>query len=119
MRNSMPGLLQPRLEVVRKKENGRSDGRRRGETGYTVESGLSTPARSPMRVPSRGKMRKTVANLVARMRGHGEIGLIERSPRAKNLGARRAKGLTGQDDTGKNPNMKGLRGLCRATRRQR
>jgi hypothetical protein len=66
-----------------------------------------------------GKMRKTVTNLVARMRGHGEIGLIERSPRAKNLGVRRAKGLTGQDDTGKNPNMKGLRGLCRATRRQR
>jgi hypothetical protein len=54
----MPGLLQPRLEVVRKKENGRSDGRRRGETGYTVESGLSTPARRTMRVPSRGKMRK-------------------------------------------------------------
>jgi hypothetical protein len=89
MRNSMPGLLQPRLEVVRKKENGRSDGRRRGETGYTVKSGLSTPARRTMRVPSRGKMRKTATNLIARMRDHGGIGLIERSPRANNLGARR------------------------------
>jgi hypothetical protein len=120
MRNSMPGLLQPRLEVVRKKENGRSDGRRRGETGYIVKSGLSTPARRTMRVPSRGKMRKTATNLVSRMRDHGGIGLIERSPRAKNLGARRrAKGLTDQDDTGENPTVKGLRGLGRATRRQR
>jgi hypothetical protein len=93
--------------------------RKQNEELNARESGLSTPARRTMRVPSRGKMRKTVTNLVARMRGHGEIGLIERSPRAKNLGVRRAKGLTGQDDTGKNPNMKGLRGLCRATRRQR
>jgi hypothetical protein len=95
MRNSMPGLLQPRLEAVRKKENVQSDGRRRGEIGHTVKSGLSTLARRTMRVPSRGKMRKTATNLVARMRDHGGIGPIERSPRAKNLGARRrrAEGL--------------------------
>jgi hypothetical protein len=126
MRNSMPGLLQPRLEAVRKKENVRSDGRRRGETGFTVKSGLSTLARRTMRVLSRGKMRKTATNLVARMRDHGGIGLIEKSPRAKNLDARKTeglakrgaarKGLTDQGDTEINPTMKGL---GRATRKQR
>jgi hypothetical protein len=75
-----------------------------------------------------GKMRKTATNLVARMRDHGGIGLIEKSPRAKNLGARRRraeglakrgaarKGLTDQGDTEINPTMKGL---GRATRKQR
>jgi hypothetical protein len=131
MRNSMPGSLQPRLEAVRKKENVQSDGRKRGETGLTVKSGLSTLTRRTMRVPSRGKMRKTATNLVARMRDHGGIGPIERSPRAKNLGAKRRraeglakkgakeKGLTDQGDTEENPTIKGLRGLGRATRRQR
>jgi hypothetical protein len=122
MRNSMPGLLQPRPEAVRKKENVPSDVRRRGETGLIVKSGLSTLARRTMRVPSRGRMRKTATNLVARMEDHGGIGPIERSPRAKNLGARRRraeglakrgakeKGLTDQGDTEKNPTMKGLKG---------
>jgi hypothetical protein len=89
------------------------------------------PRRRTMRVPSRGRMRKTETNLVARMEDLGGVGPIERSPHAKNLGARRrrAKGLakrgakekclTDQGDTEKNPTMKGLRGLSKATRRQR
>jgi hypothetical protein len=128
MRNSMPGLLQSRPEAVKKKENVPSDVRRRGETGLTVKSGLSTLARRTMRVPSRGRMRKTATNLVARMEDHGGVEPIERSPRAKNLGARRRraeglakrgakkKGLTDQGDTEKNPTMKGL---GRATRKQK
>jgi hypothetical protein len=131
MRNSMPGLLQPRPGVVKKKENAPSDVRRRGETGLIVKSGLSTLTRRTMRVPSRGRMKKTETNLVARMEDLGGIRPIERSPRAKNLCARRRraeglakrgakeKGLTDQGDTEKNPTMKGLRGLGRATRRQR
>jgi hypothetical protein len=72
-------------------------------------------------------MRKTATNLVARMEDQEGIGPIERSPHAKNLGARRRaeglakrgakkKGLTDQGDTEKNPTMKGL---DRATRKQK
>jgi hypothetical protein len=114
----MPGLLQPKPKEVRKRESALSDVRRRGATGLIVKSGLSTLARRTMRVPSRGRMRKTVTNLVARMEDLEGIGPIERSPRTKNLDARRrrAKGLTDQGDTEKNPTMKGL---GRATRKQR
>jgi hypothetical protein len=125
----MPGLLQLRPEAARKKGNVLNGMRRRGETGLIVRSGRSTLARRTMRVPSKGRMRKTATNLVARTEDLGGIGPIERSPRTKNLGARRAeglgkkgakeKGLTDQGDTKKSPTMKGLMGLGRVTRRQR
>jgi hypothetical protein len=122
----MPGLLQPRPEVVRKKESVPSDGRRRGETGLTMKSGLSTLVRRKMRVPSMGRMRKTATNLAARMEDLEGIKPIERSPHAENLGTRRRrakgltkrgakkKGLTDQGGTGLNPIMGGL---GRATRK--
>jgi hypothetical protein len=99
MRNSMPGLLQPKPKAVRRKENAPSDVRRRGETGLTVENGLSTLVKRIMRVPSRGKMRKTVTSLIVRMEDFEGIGPIERSPNEGNLGAKK-KGLTDQGDTG-------------------
>jgi hypothetical protein len=122
----MPGLLQPRPEAVRKKENALSDGRRRGETGLTMKSGLSTLVRRIMRVPSRGRMRKTATNLAARMEDLEGIGPIEKSPHTENLNARRRgikgltkrgakkKGLTDQGGTEINPIMGGL---GRATRK--
>jgi hypothetical protein len=124
----MPGLLQPRPEAVRKKENAPRDGRRRGETGLIGKSGLSTLVRRTMKVPSRGRMRKTATNLVVRMEDLKGIGRIERSPHAENLGARgrrakglakrevKKKGLTDQDGTEINPIMGGL-GI--ATRKRR
>jgi hypothetical protein len=126
----MPGLLQPRPEAVRKKGNVPSDVRRRGETGL-VKNDMSTLARRIMRVPSRGRMKKTATNLVARMVDHGGIEPIERSPRAKNLDSRRRraeglvkrgakeKGLTDRGDTERNPTMKELKELDRATRKPR
>jgi hypothetical protein len=75
-----------------------------------------------------GENKETATNLVARMRDHGGIGLIEKIPCAKNLDARRRraeglakrgatrKDLTDQGDTEKSPTMKGL---GRATRKQR
>jgi hypothetical protein len=128
MRSSMPGLPQPRPEAVRKKESASSDGRRRGGTSLTVKSGLSTLVRRTTRVPSRGRMKKTVTNLVARTEDLEGTELIERSPRIGNLGVkgRRAKGLarrgtkrkglTDQGGTEINP-ITG--GLGRATRKQR
>jgi hypothetical protein len=124
----MPGLLQPRPEAVRKKENASSNVRRRGETGLTVKSGLSTLVRRTMRVPSRGRMRKTATNLATRMEDLEGIGPIERSPHAENLDARRRrakgltkraakkKGLTDQGGTKINPIMGEL---GRATKKRR
>jgi hypothetical protein len=105
MRNSMPGLLQPRLEAMRKKENVQSDGRRRGEIGFTVKSDLSTFAKRTMRVLSRGKMRKTKTSLAEQTGDLEGIEHTERSPHGGNLGVEekslgvkkgRAKGLTGR-----------------------
>jgi hypothetical protein len=124
----MPGLLQPRPEAVRKKENAPSDVRRRGEIGLTVKNGLSTLVRRTMRVPSRGRMRKTATNLAARMEDLEGIGPIERSPHAENLGVRRrrAKGLTKRGVKKKGLIAQGgieinpiMGGLGRATRKRR
>jgi hypothetical protein len=54
----MLGSLQPKPEAVRKKENALNAVRRISETGSTVESGTPTPKRT-MKVPSRGRMRRT------------------------------------------------------------
>jgi hypothetical protein len=125
MMSSMPGLLQPRLEAVRKKENVQSDGRRRGETGFTAKSGLSTFAKRTMRVLSRGKMRKTETSLAEQEGDLEGIEHIERSPRGGSLGVEerslgvksvKRKGLTDRSGTEKNPVM---RNPGRVTRKQK
>jgi hypothetical protein len=92
----MPGLLQLRPEVVRKKENTPSDVRRRGETGLTVKSIMSTLVKRIMRAPSRGRMRKIETSLAERMEGLEGIEHTERSPHEGNLGMKegRVKSLT-------------------------
>jgi hypothetical protein len=64
MRNSMLGSPQPRLEVVRRKENALNGVRRKGETGFTVESGLSTLIKRTTKALFRERMRRTVISLV-------------------------------------------------------
>jgi hypothetical protein len=64
MRNSMLSLLQPRPKVVRRKENALNDARRKGETRFTVGSGLSTLIKRTMKAPSRERMRRIVTSLV-------------------------------------------------------
>jgi hypothetical protein len=96
----MPGLPQPKPEAVRRRESAPSDVRKRGETGFIVKSGLSTLARRTTRVPSRGRMRKTVINLVARMEDLEGIGPIERSPRTKNLGVEKEESKRSREKRG-------------------
>jgi hypothetical protein len=73
---------------VRKKENAPSDMRRRGETGLTVKSGLSTLVKRIMRAPSKERMRKTETSLAERMGGLEGIEHAERSPHEGNLGVK-------------------------------
>jgi hypothetical protein len=63
MRNSTLGSRQPKPEAVRKKENARNDARRKGEIGFTVESGLSTLIKRTMKAPSKERMRRTAISL--------------------------------------------------------
>jgi hypothetical protein len=80
MRNSILGILQLRLEAVRRKESAR----KKGETGFTVESDLPTVRRT-MKALSKEKTRRTVVSLVVSRttmmdldaRGRKERGLID------------------------------------------
>jgi hypothetical protein len=63
MRNSILGSLQSRLEAVRRKESALRGTKKKGETGFTVESDLPTLKRT-MKAQSRERMRRTVVSLV-------------------------------------------------------
>jgi hypothetical protein len=84
MRNSILGSLQLRLEAVRRKENALRGAKKKGETGFTVESDLPTLRRT-MKALSKERTRRTVVSLVvSRMsmmdldaRGRKERGLID------------------------------------------
>jgi hypothetical protein len=60
----MLSLPQPRPKVVRRKENAPNDARKKDETRFTVESGLSTLIKRTMKAPSRERMRRTGTSLV-------------------------------------------------------
>jgi hypothetical protein len=64
MRNSMLGSLQPRPEAVRRKENALNGARKKGETRFIVESGLSILIKRITKALSRERMRRTVRSLV-------------------------------------------------------
>jgi hypothetical protein len=98
MRNSILGLLQLRLEAVRRKESALRGVRKKGETGFTVENDPPT-IRKIMKALSKERTRRTVVSLaVLRMtmmdldaRGRKERGLIdqgntETSLEERNLG---------------------------------
>jgi hypothetical protein len=87
MRNSILGSLQPRLEAVRRKESALRGAKKKGETGFTVESDLPTLRRT-MKALSKERTRRTVVSLVmsrmtmmdldARGRKEGERSHVER-----------------------------------------
>jgi hypothetical protein len=49
---------------VRRKENALNDARKKDETRFTVESGLSTLIKRTMKAPSRERMRRTMTSLI-------------------------------------------------------
>jgi hypothetical protein len=98
MRNSILSLLQLRLEAVGRRESALRGAKKKGETGFTVESDLPT-IRKIMKALSKERTRRTVVSLaMSRMttmdldaRGRKERGLIDKgntetSLKERNLG---------------------------------
>jgi hypothetical protein len=59
MKNSTLDSLQPRTEAARRTENALNGVRRKGEIGFTVESGLLILIKRIMKALSRERMRRT------------------------------------------------------------
>jgi hypothetical protein len=88
MRIWTTGSSQSKPGVARRRGSTLKGAKRKGETEFTVESGLSILIRRIIKALSRERMRRTMISLVVwrlTMEDHRGIGLVERGPLMRNL----------------------------------